>query len=392
MTDTYCVLADLGLAAQTNGHVSMCNQSRVFWRHHDDKMITLDHDSVDVAWNSPTRQSIRQSLLDGDKHENCIDCWNEEAAGRQSLRQIHNARFRSVEILRDQPRVVILKPGNVCNLACRHCNPHTSTAWYQDYYKIESRGHESFGEFARQFDGAKNSYGERNPIWQRLREWSGRVVFWDLYGAEPMLIKPLLDLLRYSAQTDSASMQSIHVNTNGTIWRDDFADIFGQFGSVDLGISIDAVGDQFDYMRHPARWQEIQHNLQRYQQLGSESIKVSICITVSLLNVYYLPDYVDFFQSQGWMVGTNLVHDPVHLNMRIADPATKNKILEKFSRRRDLDDISRFLELDIDNPELHMQKFFKITKAYDNLRDESYAKIFPEFAAILEQSHAGCWQ
>jgi sulfatase maturation enzyme AslB (radical SAM superfamily) len=331
-------------------------------------------------------------LLNGDQHENCQDCWNEEAAGRQSLRQIHNARFAAVEANPDQPRAIILKPGNLCNLACRHCNPHTSTAWYRDYYRIESQGYASLGEFAQQFNGAKNSYAESNEIWQTLRDWTDDIIFWDLYGAEPMLIKPLIDVLKNASYTAAAAQQSIHINTNGTVWQDDFAELFNRFGSVDIGVSIDGIERQFDYMRYPARWCEIQENLHRYQQLNNASIKVSICITVSLLNVYYLPEYLDYFRSQGWHVGTNLVHGPDHLNMRIADPATKSAILDKLSGHAELDDICKFIQLDWHDAQSDIEKFFDITRSYDRIRGESYTEVFPEFAKILEQSHAGCWQ
>ena len=201
MNDTYCVLADIGIATQTNGHVSMCNQSRVFWHDAQDKLMTLDSITLDDAWQSPTRFEIQNALLSGQQHPNCQDCWHEEAAGRRSPRQIHNERFKSVSPLPEQPRAIILKPGNVCNLACRHCNPHTSSAWYKDYYQVEGQAFESMTEFARQYDGAKHSYSDQNPIWYKLRDWSEKAVFWDLYGAEPMLIKPLIELLRHTSRS-----------------------------------------------------------------------------------------------------------------------------------------------------------------------------------------------
>lgn len=391
MSDTYCVLADIGIATQTNGHVSMCNQSRCFWHDTQGKLMTLESNTLDAAWQSPTRFEIQNALLSGQQHPNCQDCWHEEAAGRRSPRQIHNERFKSVSPLPEQPRAIILKPGNVCNLACRHCNPHTSSAWYKDYYHVEGQAFASITEFARQYDGAKHSYGDQNPVWSQLRDWSEEVVFWDLYGAEPLLIKPLIDLLRHTSGRGVSQQQGVHINTNGTIWHDDFRDIFEQFGGVDIGVSIDGIGRQFDYMRYPAKWDQIQGNLDRWQQLNSANVRVTICITVSLLNIYYLPEYMDFFHQRGWTVGTNLVHSPEHLNMCIADDATKRAVKDKLSSRRELHDVLRFLDRDPDH-ESCLSKFFEITRAYDRIRGQTYPDTFPEFAAILEQSHAGCWQ
>ena len=43
--------------------------------------------------------------------------------------------FANLQVLKD-PQVLIIKPGNTCNSACRTCIPETSSSLYSDYYKL----------------------------------------------------------------------------------------------------------------------------------------------------------------------------------------------------------------------------------------------------------------
>lgn len=396
-SNTYCILADLGLATQTNGNMTICNQSRTEFRDKNGSVLRLDKNSLLEGWNSPTRQEIRQALLNGIPHDNCRECWAEEAAGRTSIRMQAQERFNLVEPLESQPRVFMFKPGNLCNLSCRHCNPYVSSKWYRDHYQVEikPKSNISFVDYAHQYDSIRDSFAEGNSnLWPVLEQWNDCIIFYDLYGAEPLLIEPLLDQLRDSVRSGASQRQTIHINTNGTIWHDDFAELFSSFQRIELGVSIDGIEQQFDYMRYPAQWNRVLDNLKKYQQiekLHPERIHLEACITISLLNVYYVKEYVKFFHSMGIHCGINLVHQPDYLNLRIASPKVKQAIIEHlnsqpFSSRawnEKIQNIINFINLDFPNSEKLMQQFWEFTNKYDELRSQRYAEIFPEFYKVL---------
>ena len=218
--NTYCVLADVGLATQTNGNMTICNQSRTNFKDSQGNTLRLDSNSLVEGWNSPTRQEIKQALESGVKHPNCKDCWDEEAAGRTSIRLQAQERFSNVTPLVDQPRVFMFKPGNVCNLSCRHCNPYVSSKWYRDHYQVEVQPTStiSFVDYIHQYDSIRDSFAsDNNNLWPIIDQWNEHIVFYDLYGAEPLLIEPLLDQLRTSVSSGASINQTIHINTNGTI-------------------------------------------------------------------------------------------------------------------------------------------------------------------------------
>jgi len=395
--NTYCILADIGLATQTNGNMTICNQSRTEFRDSHGNVLRLDTNSLEEGWNSPTRQEIRQALLDGVKHPNCRDCWDEEAAGRTSIRLQAQERFSTVKANPDQPRVFMFKPGNVCNLSCRHCNPYVSSKWYRDHYQVEVKPKTSisFVDYVHQYDSIRDSFAADNQrLWPVLSQWNDQIVFYDLYGAEPLLIEPLLEQLRASVRLGASQNQTIHINTNGTIWHDDFAELFGSFQRVELGVSIDATHEQFDYMRYPAQWNHVLDNLIKYQeveQANPSRFHLEACITISLLNVYYVKEYVKFFHDMGIHCGINIVHRPDYLNLRIATPSVKKAIVDHLKEQpfrsaawnEKIDNVINFINLEYPNSEQLMQQFWDFTNKYDELRGQRYADTFPEFYKVL---------
>jgi len=390
---TNCILADIGLATQTNGNMTICNHSRTAFLDEQGNPMRLDTHSLEQGWNSPTRKEIKQALDSGIKHANCRDCWDDEAAGRESIRLRSNEEYGHAEVI-DQPRVFMFKPGNVCNLSCRHCNPYVSSKWYKDHWQATARDKMTFVEYVKQYDGIRDSYDQgNNNLWPVLKQWNDHIIFYDLYGAEPLLIDSLLDILRHSVTTGASKNQIIHINSNGTIWQDDFNVIFSNFKLVEMGVSIDGIYDQFEYMRYPAKWSNILQNINNYKNLQSNytCINLSVCITVSLLNVYYLVEYMNYFSNMKLECGINIVHRPNYLNMRIAPDHIKQKIIDKLSStpllektwQFKIDQVINYLRLDYENRQDLMAEFWDYTNKYDSLREQSYCNYFPEFFKVL---------
>ena len=95
--------------------------------------------------------------------------------------------LKDVDVLESQPRVMIVKPGNLCNNACRSCNAHTSSLWYKDDYALSGNG-ETFKEYLEFFQRYKTAYTDNKILDQRFAEWEDNIIFWDMYGGEPLII------------------------------------------------------------------------------------------------------------------------------------------------------------------------------------------------------------
>ena len=387
--DCKCKYADIGLSTQNGGYISVCNQSRQVFQDTDGTYMTLAQYSLADAWKSPTRIEIKDALDNGIEHANCQDCWDEESAGRDSKRIMVNRSIPHVKPLPDQPVSVMLKPGNLCNLACRHCSPFSSSRWLKDHYKVEAR-QSDWTSYIQQFTEIQDSYHDANPFWSDLKAWAPNVEFYELYGAEPMLIDSLWEVIKTSSLGANNNKTVVNINTNGTILREDTEEIFRNFYKVDLGLSVDGIGDQFEYMRYPAKWDKFLSNLDAYQNMAARlgNIDMNVSCTVSALNVYYTDEIWQFFHSRGIHVGFNILHRPDHLNMRILPDAAKQQIADRLSNTgTPAQNLIPMLMSPMDNPTKAMMDFWVITQGYDDLRGESYQDTFPEFYKILASTN-----
>jgi hypothetical protein len=380
MKDCYCKLAEIGLSANNPGTFGICNQSRTALKTANGQAVVLNRNTIEEAWNSPTRAEILTSLRSGIRHESCNQCWVEEDAGRKSKRIQSNSRYRDVKIYPDKPTVIMLKPGNVCNLKCRHCNPQTSSRLISEYTKVELDY--PLDNFKNELAGISNSYNKKNPVWDTLGEWFKTVEFLELYGAEPFLIPILWDKLEEASYEPNAKNVTLHINTNGIAWNDRYYDILNRFKRVYLILSIDGIGPQFEYMRHPAKWNDMSEILLKFSNFkDNPKFIISISVTLSILNIYYAYNILAFFRNQGINVGFNILYAPAHLNFRILPEDVKVAIVKNI--RDDYMNIAELLKSEHHSDTKYFVEFWKKTKAYDKLRNESYEETFPEMYALL---------
>jgi MoaA/NifB/PqqE/SkfB family radical SAM enzyme len=388
----YCAWADTGLALHNSGRCLLCCHSQTYLQDESGQEIYLDTGTIEQAWNSPTRKQIQADLEAGIQHPNCSACWNEESAGRASRRTINNELFADMTVNPDRPQLVDLKPGNTCNLACRTCWPEVSSKWYRDYWEVEAQKWEP--DYRKYLDGwrrIRTSYDRDNTkLWADLEIWFSDVEYYDIYGAEPMLLDNVFVILQKSVASGRAAQQSIHINTNCTVWNQDYIDILAQFKNVVIDLSIDGVGAHYDYIRYGETWGTVETNLARYQDLvhNHSNIRMHVCITVCILNVLQVQELQEYFCARGVLVFYNMVHHPQYLNVRALPNSIKQQVrakLEAGEPNWQIDSILNFMDMPLDNQPALWIKFLESTKKLDLLRQQDLAETFPELAEMISQ-------
>lgn len=387
----YCAWADAGLALHNSGRCLLCCHSQTYLQDDTGNEIYLDSGTIEQAWSSPTRQEIQTALARGEQHPNCSACWNEEAAGRQSRRQVANEQFRDMTVTGVRPQLVDLKPGNTCNLACRSCWPEVSSKWYRDYWEIEAHKHHTdYTEYLRSWSRIRTSYDRDNlRLWQDLEHWFQDVEYYDIYGAEPMLLDRVFEILGQSVASGRCHTQKLHINTNGTIWNDDYIRMLTQFQRVNIDISIDGIGDRFGYIRYGETWPVIEANLDRYQQLARDhsNIDLHVCVTVTSLNVLDVIDIQHYFCDRRMAVFYNMVHHPQHLNVRSLPTEVKAQVRQRLQQQRpnwQIDSIMDFMDMPLEDQPRLWQRFCESTAQLDALRKQDIRTTLPELWQIIQ--------
>jgi len=397
---SYCVMPHLGMALQNHSDFCCCNVNKASWKDRQKEVMHVYSHPVEISYQSHTRKMIAAALDHGIKHESCRACWDLEEAGAVSSRQTFNQMFGELDILSDQPRVLIIKPGNTCNFACRMCNPITSSSWYADGYALEHDGLTSpswydsdqrdsvaaltFNQYTRTFENIRNSFNRDNEgFWNTLKRWIENLVFIDIYGGEPFLTPALWDLLEHGVSIGSSKNITLSLHTNASIFNQRYLDILSHYKQVTFHVSIDSdIPAQLEYIRHKAEFDTVIENSKRFRDFVRQhpNIQMMVTYTVTPLNVYYVDQAVPNLRSMLDLgVGTNLVTTSEY-DIRHLPQSVKKLLVDRISDSV----VVNFLQQVIPGCDVEWPRFCQITDRLDQLRGQSFAQTFPEWWKILE--------
>jgi MoaA/NifB/PqqE/SkfB family radical SAM enzyme len=381
---THCVMPHKALAIQNNGDFCVCNINNMSFETKTRDVMYVHNTSLKDAWNSHTRKMV-SAALDRDRElPACAQCFDLEKSGNSSSRKQFNSMFGSLPTLTTQPQVFILKPGNTCNLACRMCNPATSSGWYKDAYELAVENEGFVGtatEYSKTFEHIRNSFNRANTdFWDTFVEWLPNLVFVDIYGGEPFLSPALFNALERVANAGQSHNTALQFHTNLTMFNPTYLEILSKFKSVKIGLSIDSDQVQeLEYIRYPVKSDLVFDNLKKFKQASKnyKNITLGICITITPLNAWrmanikknlnqYLPAYFNIVTSPG-------EYDIRHI------PLPVRKVIAKQNPS-----IAKFIMQTVPGCDIYWPKFWQHTKALDQLRGQSFEDTFPEFYELIK--------
>ena len=298
----------------------------------------LKEHTLEEIYHSDYMKDLRTQFLDGEKPETCKRCWDEEAAGRTSKRI--NSRVRLKDYYDDiewhntgpdQLWFLDLKLGNICNLKCRICGSWSSSKWAKeeiDYIPNGNRKEHLAYKFLQ--DG---TWPRENPeFWFNMNTLLPNIKYLEFTGGEPFLIQQHFDFLDRAVKTGHAEHIEIHYNTNGTQFPED-RELWQHFKHVEIAFSIDNTEQRFEYERYGARWNDVQDNIKRFNDMRSDKLSTQLCWTANIQNVYYLPEICDWIDTQTFdHVYFNMLHDPWHMNIARMTPEAQKLVIDRLTK------------------------------------------------------------
>jgi MoaA/NifB/PqqE/SkfB family radical SAM enzyme len=394
--NTWCVNAFHGMSANNDGTTKLC----CMYRPTDFNQV-LGVDSIDEHFNKREFIKVREELNNGIRHKNCQLCWDEEDSGRTSKRLRDNKKYQTY-ILKNEPynglSYLELNLGNNCNLSCRTCGPQISSGWMKEDFKTNYNTSKfklstiTYKEYSEKFKKFYKSYSEDSIFWEDLTTHLPNIKQFDFYGGEPFMSKKMWEILRIADQMGVSKNIELHYNTNGTHLPLELLSVWKNFKKVYLSFSIDGIGDTFEYMRYPAKWDHVLNNMNEFVKIGDQygNIHMSWCITISVANVYSVPETVEFYQknfADKMGMYLNLVHGPVHHNISILPDSVKNIVkdrLESIPKEytiawQHIPGIVSFMNLKNYNQE-KLKEFFETTTKSDVHRSQDFYTTFKEYA------------
>lgn len=436
-SDTFCPIPWIFQAVRANGDIRVCCQANItknqgVVKHLDGSNFNAGVDSLDDARNAPLMRTIRKNMLNGIWSDECGRCKQEEEAGLNSRRKYENDSWNySIDSARavtledgqldtsQQPVIYYdLRFGNFCNLKCRMCGPTDSTAWYDDWVKmngnkfkdttgiIEIKTDSKGKYFTTEFD-----WHASEVFWNQLESNAHYVQHVYMAGGEPLLIERHFQFLQRCIDNNTAKNIILEYNTNMSTVPPTISRMWTSFKQVRIGASVDGMGAVQEYHRYPITWEKTLKNLQVVDSLPS-NISAWLAFTVTVYNVHHMVDFMKWkLQHSNFskinstkrrpIITHHVAHNPKHLNIRVLPDSEKEIVKDKFNNfvlwvevnqypdyvieqaRSISNSIIKYMESDSYHAEF-WQYFKDYTVNLDALRGQSIKTSIPELAKFFD--------
>lgn len=383
MSKTFCPLPWMHLATHPEGKATLCCVSdhtrNMSAARTDNTVLNLNKNKVIEIMNSDYYVKVRNQMRQGLKPGACLRCYQEEDTLTTSKRELELARFGSNYIdnngiIDPNIKFIELRLGNLCNVRCRTCNPASSTQWISEYSKLQQAL-----PFVTKYDGKIDTHWtQSDEFWEDLLENSKNVELIYINGGEPTLVEKHWNYLERLIERGLHKQVKLWYSINMTNVPDKLLEIWKEFKEVEVHCSIDDIGKRNSYIRKGTDWQDVEKNIQKL--LDNDWIKFSVTQTVSWMNIYYVPEFTEYFTKLGIQTQSNLVYDPKFYSIKILPESIKEKLISRLSG---FEYLLEHISSDI-NIELFKQGL-EFNAWLDNSRSEDFNSIFPEWATILHE-------
>jgi len=330
---SFCPIPWIHSSTNARGFIRMCCMTNVapFSFLTKENGDNYNAKTDEIPRNHEYYKLIRSKMLSGERPKMCRQCWVMEDSGMVSNRVAANIHFypemaeMASELTKQDGTInpkdfpikyYDLRLGNLCNSRCIICNENNSSMW---------------GKVIDWSDGKLDT-----PYLKELIENAEHIDRIYLTGGEPMISKnnwQLLDLL-----IEKGYSKNIHLdyNSNGVLMKKEFLEKWKHFKNVGIGFSIDGIGEVYEKIRYPSKWESIAKNLQLFNDFAGENTHASFAMTILSLNILNVIDLFKWYYNKKF---TKIQIEP-HFNI-----------------------LSRPLELDIRR--IHLEKKQNIEREYE---------------------------
>lgn len=191
-------------------------------------------------------------------------------------------------------------------------------------------------------NGSSFNWHKNNPkFWEQFYDQIPNMQQIYFAGGESLIIEEHYDILEKCIQLGHAKNLELRYNSNGVEWREDLFDLWKHFKLVRFHYSVDDIEARNEYIRYPSLWSRTEEVFRILDTETSDNVEVTIACAVQALNIYYLPDFIQWKIDQSFkkinkwpqgagMINYHFVYHPAHLNVKVLPVWFKKKVREKY--------------------------------------------------------------
>lgn len=213
-------------------------------------------------------------------------------------------------------------------------------------------------------------------------------------GGEPLINDRVAEILDFIISRGAARHIDLELSTNCTHVDSRIVERLRKFRRVSLLLSLDGIGETFEYIRYPARWKVVDANA---RILKSEyGLECSVPPVIQIYNLFGLPNLYRYCDSMGFFVTMNILRVPERLAIQHLPPKTRKAAAAKLFQYHDSDcspankspilSLARYLDelATPANPKI-IREFMLFTNDLDATRGQSFRKTHPELVQLLAE-------
>ena len=310
----------------------------------------------------------------------CSYCYDLEAAGTGSPRTLANNEpiFNPDDTVGEILKIE-LQLDEDCNAACLICGTWNSTTWQQ--YEIKT------------VKSNELSYRWITTVEERISTVIELVDFdkikqINFFGGEPFNTDTQLKILKQIKYPENVKL--IYTSNGSVFPSDETLELWKKFKSAHIGISIDGVGEQFNYLRWPLQWNQIENNLKKYLTLG-DNITINTSFTATPFNIFYIDNYtkwaIDFANNNptkkttfsNWFLNPHPVTG-IQMSMSCIPDELQEIIISKYGKE------SRIAKILNPFNKQNCQIMIDYIEFHDGHRKLNWRETFPEVVQYFENA------
>lgn len=391
--DFMCGYAWSGVYLMTDGSARVCCINSQSITKEDGTLYNIKHDSLEDMLHSQWMKDLRTKFRNNERADGCEICWRREDSGQESRRTTVPYVLENIygDINWEGDGELMFLGGhlgNLCNLKCRICGPGSSSSIANEYLEqipIKDRKSSDVYKILKDREWALDE-----SFWQIVRDHASQIKNYELLGGEPFMIKQITDFLFFLINNHLSQDTMFYFSTNGTAYPK-FLDLVSKFNRIEITFSIDNLNERFELERANANWVNVESNIDKLialQTLSPNHLKLDVCVSVGIQNVFYLPELINWIRSKRFnSYFLNLVDIPEYYSITNLTDQAKQLVLHKLTTAGlDIDDknkISGIIKLIESSKTSDGKEFCSATKRLDLLRNENFALTHPEIAKAM---------
>jgi MoaA/NifB/PqqE/SkfB family radical SAM enzyme len=300
--------------------------------------------------NSAEWKKIKQQMYNNEWPASCLPCKEREEVTGWSVRTLFsNGSFDIDGWEQEKLTYLEFNGSNICNLACLHCTPGFSSRWVIDNTKARKIAQSYDSDKKKRMEkmdairictddlynrSSKMHLPDTELVIQNLKELdltNLRTI--NFKGGEPLLNSETLTILNHLEDKGILQNVNIIISSNGTYINQDIIDAFKKCKSILFNLSLDGVGELFNYIRYgDAKFTDIEPVVAKLNELPN--IKIEFQSAVMNYNIFNLVEMrawvielsTKYDRVRSYLGFTNCVQSPTYLALQTLSDNTRKEL------------------------------------------------------------------